>query len=241
MILNEFGFHLNPSPYQKVVIIGAGGFAKEIYSEEFYLSNSNPLQNVYFFDNIRHNITDKFFGDKQHYIINSFDKFESLIKESEQYTDWTYLLGVGNPLIRKKLYDQMSTNVPEALWGKMISDTASIGIDVEIGIGCTIMQGTIITADVRIGKGSLLNTNCTVAHDCTIGDFVEISPAVNITGHCKIGDYCSIGTNATLIPKVRLGKNVIVGAGAVVTKDVPDNSLVVGVPAKVIKELTPIK
>ncbi|MNG38364.1 Maltose O-acetyltransferase [compost metagenome] len=46
-----------------------------------------------------------------------------------------------------------------------------------------------------------------------------------------------LGTNATVLPKVTIGKNVIVGAGAVVTKDVPDNSLVVGIPGKIIKEL----
>jgi acetyltransferase-like isoleucine patch superfamily enzyme len=49
------------------------------------------------------------------------------------------------------------------------------------------------------------------------------------------GDYCSIGGNATILPKVKLGNNVIVGAGSVVTKDVSDNKIVMGVPGKIIE------
>nr|WP_250349320.1 DapH/DapD/GlmU-related protein [Flavobacterium anhuiense] len=50
-----------------------------------------------------------------------------------------------------------------------------------------------------------------------------------------MGEFSQIGANSTILPKVKIGKNVIVGAGSVVTKDIPDNCLVVGVPARIIK------
>jgi acetyltransferase-like isoleucine patch superfamily enzyme len=67
-----------------------------------------------------------------------------------------------------------------------------------------------------------------------------MSPGVHISGNCEIGTYTNIGTNATILPKVILGENVVVAAGAVVTKNVPDNCLVAGVPAIIKKELQPI-
>lgn len=54
-------------------------------------------------------------------------------------------------------------------------------------------------------------------------------------GKIKIGDNCDIGMNATIMPGVTIGKNCIVGAGAVVTHDIPDSSVAVGVPARVIE------
>ena len=55
-------------------------------------------------------------------------------------------------------------------------------------------------------------------------------------GHCIVGDYCLIGANAIIMPGVRIGSNVIIGVGAVVTKNISDNKVVVGVPARIIKE-----
>ncbi|KAH3687064.1 hypothetical protein WICPIJ_001954, partial [Wickerhamomyces pijperi] len=56
----------------------------------------------------------------------------------------------------------------------------------------------------------------------------------------RIGDNCWLGANVTILPGVTLGDNVVVGAGATVTKDVESNSLVLGVPAKVVKKLDPV-
>jgi acetyltransferase-like isoleucine patch superfamily enzyme len=102
------------------------------------------------------------------------------------------------------------------------------------------MTGTILTNDIIVQKGTLINLNCTIGHDCHIGEFSEISPGVNISGNCKIGAYSNIGTNATILPKITIGKNVVIAAGAVVTKDLPDNCMAAGVPAVIKKELPEI-
>jgi len=127
------------------------------------------------------------------------------------------------------------------VYKRQISPFAHIGhFENQIAPGANIMTAVVITNSVTIGKGVLLNITATVGHDCIIGNFVEVCPAVNISGNVTIGDYSFVGTNATILPGVSIGKNCVVGAGAVVTKDIPDNTLALGSPAKPIKELPPL-
>lgn len=60
-------------------------------------------------------------------------------------------------------------------------------------------------------------------------------PDLEITKPINVGDDVYIGNNVIILPGVSIGNNVVIGAGAVVTKDIPDNSVAVGVPARVIK------
>ena len=213
-----------------MIIIGAKGFAKEVLEVLYQL---NQLKNIAFFDDVNPDLPAKLYN--QFPIITTLEQVEDHFKN----IDNSFTIGIGNPVLRKKLYDKFS-----AIGGNFsstISPKAAIGhFGNSIGNGCNIMTGTVITNDVIIGNGVLINLNCTIGHDSLLGNFVEMSPGVHISGNCTIGEYSVLGTNSTLLPKVSIGKNVIVGAGSVVTKDIPDNSLVVGIPAVIKKELEPI-
>ncbi len=207
-----------------MLIIGAKGLAKEVL-EIFH--QKNELENLYFYDDISMDVQDKLFG--QFPILRNIEQVVALFK-----TDPNFTIGVGNPKLRFKLYNQF-----KAIGGEMISTISHLALignyGTSIASGTIIMAGTVITNDVKIGKACLINPNCTISHDTLIGDFVVVSPGVQITGSCKIGDFCTIGTNATILPKIKLGNNVIIGAGAVVTKDVEDGLTVVGIPAKLLE------
>jgi len=110
---------------------------------------------------------------------------------------------------------------------------------------------------LKVGQGSRINIGCflNLAAEITIGDFVVIGYKVMIItgGHnigpsefragklrpepVKIGNGCWIGSRVTILPGVSIGDGVVVAANAVVTKDVPSNTLVAGIPAKVIRTL----
>lgn len=107
----------------------------------------------------------------------------------------------------------------------------------EIGEGAILCANTMITSNAKIGKFFHLNIYSYVAHDCVIGDYVTFAPNVHCNGNVHIHNHAYIGTNVvikqgTATNPIIIGEGAIVGMGAVVTKDVPPFTTVVGNPAK---------
>ncbi len=211
-----------------MLIVGAKGFAKEIL-EIVHQLNYKP---IVFFDDITKECPDTLFGYK--ILRNNQSVIDFFAKYNNQFT-----IGIGNPQQRKQMYDMFVQ-----LGGKL---TSTISLDAQVGSfgvtieeGCNVLAGAILSNAITIGKGCIIYYHSVITHDVTIGDFVEISPGVNLLGRCKVGSFSQIGSNSTILPDVEIGKNVIIGAGSTVTKDIPDNSVAVGMPAKVIKEISPL-
>lgn len=122
-------------------------------------------------------------------------------------------------------------------WITLIHLSAIIAANVEIGDGSLIVAGAIIQPGTKIGNHCIVNTNASIDHDCEINDFVHISPSATLCGNILVGEGTLIGAGATIIPNIKIGKWCIIGAGAVINKEIPDYSLVVGVPGRIIKHL----
>ncbi|MBP3767169.1 MAG: acyltransferase [Prevotella sp.] len=111
--------------------------------------------------------------------------------------------------------------------------------------------------DVIIGDHTRIGLHCTIIGPVSIGNHVNLAQGITVTAlnhnfadgelridqqgvstqPVSIGDDVWIGTNAVILPGVTIGKHVVIAAGAVVTKDIPDNSLAMGVPATVRKSI----
>ena len=107
------------------------------------------------------------------------------------------------------------------------------------GSGIQIMPGAVINKFTHVGDNSIFNTNSSVDHECVIVDGVHIMGGATVAGRVHIGHFSSIGTNATILPDIKIGQNVYIGAGSVVTKNVKNNSVIVGVPGKFLKKFKP--
>lgn len=145
------------------------------------------------------------------------------------------IVAVGNNNLREK-----KTKILDSIGISMATIThpsAIISPFAKISKGSTILANAIINANASIGIGCIINTSAVVEHDCIIQDFVNISPKVSMAGHTKIGKKSFLGIGSTIIDNIEVGKEAVIGAGAVVIRDVPEHTLVVGVPAKV-KEKT---
>ncbi len=132
--------------------------------------------------------------------------------------------------------------VPDVNNAAFVADNACVIGRVQMGRGSSVWFGAVIRGDdekITIGKNSNIQDNCTL--HCTpgfpavIGDGVSVGHNAVLHG-CTVGSGSLIGMNATVMNGAVIGKNCLVGAGALVTenKHFPDNSLIIGVPAKAV-------
>lgn len=138
----------------------------------------------------------------------------------------------------------------------MICDTACIREGCEIGNYTVIAMGVTVNYNTKIGSHVKIMDNAHITGNAIIEDDVFISTLVSTTNDNKMGRkqptgqdwiergptirrFAAIGQGACVLPGIEVGENAIVGAGAVVTRDVPPRVLVMGVPARIIRELTP--
>jgi len=145
------------------------------------------------------------------------------------------ILGIGDNEARKVISHKLSVEFATA-----VHPTAIISNSAEIGPGSVVMAMAVVNPYVQIGKHVIINTAATVDHECELGDYVHISPNATLAGRVKVGECTHIGAGSVVIQGIRIGKGCVVGAGAVVIRDVPDNAIVVGNPAKLLRYRTPV-
>lgn len=203
-----------------MVIAGAGGHALELLD---ILISKEETSGLFFYDEINY---ERHVQNKYHIIKSKEELKERLLEDSR------FCLGVGSPKLRSYFYDLFISlgGVPRTIYanGSILSQSSQYH-QADVFSLCYVGPST------SIGKGTLINTGAKIHHEVKIGDFSEISPGAILLGKCEVGNFCSIGAGATILPKIKIGHGVIVGAGTVVTRNIFDRCLVVGVPGKVKK------
>lgn len=147
----------------------------------------------------------------------------------------SFSLGVGDPNTRRCLDEYLTGLGLSAV--TLAHPSATCGFDVRVGVGAVICSHVSLTTNVAIGRHTHLNLNCTVGHDVVMGDYVTVFPGANISGCVVIEDEVSVGTNSTIIQGLSVGRGTVIGGGAAVVRPLPPRVVAAGVPARVIRSL----
>jgi sugar O-acyltransferase (sialic acid O-acetyltransferase NeuD family) len=146
---------------------------------------------------------------------------------------------IGNPRDKYAVIKRVSTYGMD--FANLVHQDAKVSKFVELGYGNIICCNSFISVNVKIGNHISINPGCGIGHDVVIGDYSSLYWNVTLSGNVKVGEGCEIGSKTAVIPKNNVGRWSIIGAGAVVIKDIPDNCTAVGVPARPVKFLEPLK
>jgi sugar O-acyltransferase (sialic acid O-acetyltransferase NeuD family) len=117
----------------------------------------------------------------------------------------------------------------------VIHPAATIAGDARIGAGSFVAAGAIIGPNAELGAACIVNHGAIVDHDCNLADFAHIAPGATLAGTVRIGEGVLVGAGANLLPGVSVAERAIIGAGAVVLKDIPADSVSIGIPARRIR------
>lgn len=161
------------------------------------------------------------------------------LRQAAQMHDVCFVNGIGSPTtFWKKPEIIAQTGVAADRFLTVVHPTASVSTMSRLGRGTVIFQNVTITSNVTVGDHVIVLPNSVISHDDVIGDYCCIAGGVCISGNVTVGDCTYIGTNAAIMNGVRIGSRCLIGMSSVVLKDVDDNTVVAGNPARILRTLS---
>ncbi|MCP4168941.1 MAG: acetyltransferase [Chloroflexi bacterium] len=210
----------------RVLILGAGGHAQVVADILLHMHQaSDDIVLVGYLDDNPQLLGMSYLGLP---VLGKLDKLPTIDHE-------TTIVGIGDNQTRLNVFVELCSRGEEFSVAR--HPTATIALGVSIGPGSMVCAGVIVNPGSVIGSNVILNTGCTVDHHNQIADHVHIAPGAHLGADVHIGTGALVGIGATVIPQRSVGDWSVIGAGSVVTKDIPDGVVAVGMPARVIRKL----
>jgi sugar O-acyltransferase (sialic acid O-acetyltransferase NeuD family) len=205
----------------KLILIGMGGFGREVLSYAQDANKSGIIDNIEYFldDNENVNLSPlykcNFLGRISGYEVQASDRF---------------IMGIASPLVKRKLYEKFEKYLDQFI--TLIHPSAVVAKTSIIGRGVVVCPFSLISADVKIKDFVTVNALSSVGHDSVIGKFSTLSGHVDITGQVTVGEDVFFGTGAKVVPRINIGSGSKIGAGCTVMRSVKENTTYFTQPAK---------
>lgn len=211
----------------ELIIVGGGGLAREVLWLAME-SQSAPWKILGFLD------------DNEALQGRSLCQLPVLgsVADCVKYRDAHFVVAVGSPRVRRRIVQKME-DLGVRRFATLVHKSVTMSRFVDLGEGCMVTAGSVLTTQVRLGRHVIVNLSSTVGHDVIMGDFCTLSPNVSISGNVTLEEGVELGTGALVIQGLTLARGSFIGAGAVVSKNIPADVLAVGLPARQIKTLEP--
>jgi sugar O-acyltransferase (sialic acid O-acetyltransferase NeuD family) len=207
----------------KLIIIGAGGFAREVYNLALAINDSSPDT----FKTIN-------FAEFDDYHKHDYVDSVKVLKISEcDVKKYHFVIGIADPFKKKQILNELKS---ESKFINLISPSSFVSEDIKFGIGVIVMPFCYISCNVKIGNHAHINSHCIIGHDTRIGNFFTSACSVSIAGNNYISDLCYFGMNSCTKQGLSICKNTVVGLNSGVVKDIIVSGTYIGTPAKLFKK-----
>jgi sugar O-acyltransferase (sialic acid O-acetyltransferase NeuD family) len=207
---------------KRLVIVGAGGFGREVHS---WVSTS-PRWSA------NAGIESVVFVDDEAPPIPVHAPIVSSLRDYRPDKGDIVICAIGSPSVRRVVVESLLER--DAEMATFVHDRAVVGDHVVIGNGAVICPNAVLSSDIQVGGHVHINVGCTIGHDVRIDSFVTLSSACNLTGNVSVEEGAFLATAVSVIPGKRIGAGSFIGVGSVVLKDVPANVTVFGNPGVIV-------
>lgn len=139
-------------------------------------------------------------------------------------------ISIGDNQARNDIYNKLKILDLKLL--SIVHPSAAVSSTASIGEGCFIGPNSVVQNNSKLGSVCIVNSAAVVEHDNVIGNAVHLAPNSSTGGRVTINDMGFIGISATILPDIIIGESAFIGAGSVITKDVRDNTTMIGYAAR---------
>lgn len=207
-----------------LAVYGASGLGREVLElAKIINENDNRWEEFVFIDD----------GDVPS-VVEGCDVYKFDEVKEKYGSSLEIVMGIGEPATRGKLFQNIKSygiSTPS-----LIHPDVHIPETTRVGKGVTIQSGCFVSVGVTLEDYVFLQPKCAIGHDCVIGEGSIISTFDSIAGAVHVGSYSYLGMSVTVKELVSVGNNSIIGMGAVVFKDVPDEMIAMGNPARIMRK-----